>query len=317
MRPGLLLNRYDPRFGEKVAGCLPGFPKIDVRDVAAVLAIDAERIADSDRRGVFLYENADMLNLIGQWLFICDHIVEQQLEPSGSSVSDSSMSCSSAISSLQNYQLISLALIFSSVLLSSVFLNRNTLFQPKITRSRWVSSVDWVIGLPFLYRWHLELHGSIVTIRSWHLIIAWFFCISLPPKIMSHGGSAPIFPTLTRAKIERDVTFFDEDLEFSIHHEIFRNVFEEWRHRLFLFNQFIECLTTKNCGIILFTLVFMFRVQDFSNYLLLINLLLTVFLLHFTNLFFKGLLLILHVFKLLKVLWARLLWLLRFRFLFV
>lgn len=46
MRPGLLVNRFDPRFSEKVAEWIPFFPKIEVRDVVLALIKDAESIAD-------------------------------------------------------------------------------------------------------------------------------------------------------------------------------------------------------------------------------------------------------------------------------
>jgi hypothetical protein len=42
-RPGLLENRHDARFGEKIASFIPFFPKIYAKDVAKVLRIVAER----------------------------------------------------------------------------------------------------------------------------------------------------------------------------------------------------------------------------------------------------------------------------------
>lgn len=63
-KPGLLKNRYDPRFAEKVGEWVPFVPKIDVKDVAQVLIKEAEQVAaDPSRSGVVVFENSDMLNL--------------------------------------------------------------------------------------------------------------------------------------------------------------------------------------------------------------------------------------------------------------
>jgi hypothetical protein len=59
------------------------------------------------------------------------------------------------------------------------------------------------------------------------MIKAWLICMSLPPKIMSQGGMALSFPTLVTAGLRDICTFFNEDFEFSVHHEILRNVLKK------------------------------------------------------------------------------------------
>jgi hypothetical protein len=49
-RPGLLENRHEARFVEKVASFLPFFPKIEAKDAAKVMVKTAERDIEKARK---------------------------------------------------------------------------------------------------------------------------------------------------------------------------------------------------------------------------------------------------------------------------
>lgn len=72
LRPGVILNRVnDDRFGEKCLKYIPFMPKIDIKDLAKVLRIEAEEIhfkraTDSQfsRKPVVVYENKALLEIL-------------------------------------------------------------------------------------------------------------------------------------------------------------------------------------------------------------------------------------------------------------
>ena len=66
LQPGILLNRRnDDRFGEKIASYIPFAPKIESRDVARALRIEAELQAKTPHENTAVtYSNKDLLNIV-------------------------------------------------------------------------------------------------------------------------------------------------------------------------------------------------------------------------------------------------------------
>jgi len=66
LQPGILLNRRnDDRFGEKIAAFIPLAPKIESRDVARALRIEAELQAKTPHENTAVtYSNKDLLNIV-------------------------------------------------------------------------------------------------------------------------------------------------------------------------------------------------------------------------------------------------------------
>lgn len=65
-RPGLLENRKEARFVEKVASWVPFMPKIEAGELARCLRVEAERRAEEGGKGgkVRVYENSEILAMI-------------------------------------------------------------------------------------------------------------------------------------------------------------------------------------------------------------------------------------------------------------
>ncbi len=66
LQPGILLNRRnDDRFGEKIASIIPFAPKIESRDVARALRIEAELQAKTPNENTAItYSNKDLLDIV-------------------------------------------------------------------------------------------------------------------------------------------------------------------------------------------------------------------------------------------------------------
>jgi len=66
LQPGILLNRQnDDRFGEKIAAIIPFAPKIESRDVARALRIEAELQAKTPNSNTAVtYSNKDLLHIV-------------------------------------------------------------------------------------------------------------------------------------------------------------------------------------------------------------------------------------------------------------
>ncbi len=79
--------------------------------------------------------------------------------------------------------------------LGSLFLNRNTLFHPNTTRSKWINYKGW-LGTsltPFTYTWY-----PIAVTNTLPFIVVIFACLawtSRPPKTRSLGGDKWSLPT--------------------------------------------------------------------------------------------------------------------------
>lgn len=123
---------------------------------------------------------------------------------------------------------------------------------------------------------------------GYFVMTAWFGCMSRPPKMMSQGGLAPSLPTRVMAELEFMGTFLDEDSHFPVHHEIFRDVFEEgWNFHmlplLFLFKQLSQSHRIQDGRTILFIRIFFLRVHNLLNHFFLFLLLFFWLFLHIVD----------------------------------
>ena len=72
-----------------------------------------------------------------------------------------------------------------------------------MTLSKFLRMVSSSTGLPFTYRWDPWERGRSLTFPSSSIIIcACFGRMSLPPKMISFGGTQPCFPTVVSSKLK-------------------------------------------------------------------------------------------------------------------